>query len=107
MFPYPSTPAGPQADVAVYEEADEAFYVDIGKSRSERILYISAGSALTSETRFVWADQPEADFQLVLPRVQVAFEFAFLLKTLGMMQVPLAPGDEAAAAAGDGKEEAK
>lgn len=53
----------------VYEETDEAFFVGIGKSRSEQILFIECASAVTSETRFIRADQPLADFVVVLPRV--------------------------------------
>ncbi|GLC51718.1 hypothetical protein PLESTB_000532400 [Pleodorina starrii] len=57
-------------DVVVYEEKDEAFYVHLHKSRSERVMYISSGSAVTSESRYILADQPESEFRLVLPRVQ-------------------------------------
>lgn len=32
-------------DVVVFEEKDEAFYVGVGKSRSENIIYISSGKA--------------------------------------------------------------
>ncbi len=32
-------------DVVVFEETDEAFYVGVGKSRSENIIYISSGEA--------------------------------------------------------------
>ncbi|GIL43661.1 hypothetical protein Vafri_1337 [Volvox africanus] len=63
------SPAG-QADEVVYEEHDEAFYVHLYKGRSERVLYISSGSAVTSETRYIMADQPQSEFKVVLPRVQ-------------------------------------
>lgn len=58
------------ADVAVFEEPDDKFYVGIHKSRSEAVIYISCGSAVTSETRYILADKPESEFQVVLPRVQ-------------------------------------
>lgn len=61
---------GSHEDVVVFEEKDEAFYVGVGKSRSENIIYISSGSAVTSETRYIRADQPDAEFQVVLPREQ-------------------------------------
>ena len=35
-------------DVAVFEEADEAFYVGIGKSRSEKLIFIECGESLFS-----------------------------------------------------------
>jgi hypothetical protein len=33
-------------DVAVFEEADEAFYVAIGKDFSDKLLYIQSGGVL-------------------------------------------------------------
>jgi hypothetical protein len=33
------------ADVVVYEEPDEAFYVGIGRDASDKILYIQSGEA--------------------------------------------------------------
>lgn len=60
----------PGSDVVVYEEKDESFYVGIGKSRSEALLFIHAGSAVTSETRFLSADDPTGEWRLVAPRVQ-------------------------------------
>jgi oligopeptidase B len=59
-----------QEDVVVFEEKDEAFYVHIGRSHSEQLLYISCGSAVTNETRYLAADTPEGDFQVILPRQQ-------------------------------------
>ncbi|KAG2483154.1 hypothetical protein HYH03_017946 [Edaphochlamys debaryana] len=59
-----------EQDVVVYEEADEAFYVGVGKTRSEQLIIISSGSAVTSESRFIRADEPEAEFRVILPRVQ-------------------------------------
>ena len=35
-------------DVAVFEEVDEAFYVGIGKSRSEKLIFIECGESLFS-----------------------------------------------------------
>ena len=35
----------------MFEEADEAFYVGVGKSRSEKIIYISSGEAGGGEAR--------------------------------------------------------
>ena len=44
----------------------------IGKSRSEQIIFIDCGSAVTSETRFIHADKPTEPFTVVLPRVNVS-----------------------------------
>jgi oligopeptidase B len=52
----------------IFEETDESFYVGIGKSRSEKILFISSGSAITSEERICPAGKPEGDFQVLIPR---------------------------------------
>lgn len=56
-------------DVLVYHEKDDAFYLGIGLSRSEQYIYIHAGSAITSDIRYIRADEPESDFTPVLPRV--------------------------------------
>ena len=58
-------------DVVVFEEPDDKFYVGVHKSRSEAVIYVSCGSAVTSEIRYILADKPESEFQVVLPRVQV------------------------------------
>ncbi|GBF88888.1 oligopeptidase B [Raphidocelis subcapitata] len=60
----------PSQDVLVYEEGDEAFYVGIGRDSSDEMLYIHSGSAVTSEVRFLPADDPTGEFRVVLPRQQ-------------------------------------
>ncbi|GAX79477.1 hypothetical protein CEUSTIGMA_g6918.t1 [Chlamydomonas eustigma] len=54
--------------VLVFEETDDAFYVGIGKSRSEKIIFIDCGSAITSESRFINANQPLEPFNVIIPR---------------------------------------
>eukprot|EP00889_Picochlorum_renovo_P006678 jgi/Picre1/33708/NNA_001187.t1 len=49
----------PSEDEMVYHEKDDAFYLGIGLSRSEKYIYIHAGSAITSDVRFIKADRPE------------------------------------------------
>ncbi|MEW5300193.1 MAG: hypothetical protein WDW36_003139 [Sanguina aurantia] len=56
-------------DVVVFEETDDAFYVGIGRSRSDEMIMISCGSAVTSETRFINANSPTDEFKVVMPRV--------------------------------------
>ena len=58
----------PAADVLVYREVDERFFVDIGRTRSGRFVLIDASSKLTSETWFVPTDAPEQDPVLVAAR---------------------------------------
>jgi oligopeptidase B len=48
----------------------QSFYVGIGRSHSEQLLYIHSGSAVTSEMLFMPADTPEGQFKVVLPRTQ-------------------------------------
>jgi len=55
-------------DVVVFEEPDESFFVGIGKTRDERYLLIGCGSSTTSEWRFLDADHPDGEFEVVMPR---------------------------------------
>ena len=57
-------------DVLVYEEKDERFRVSIDRSRSERFLFLAAGSHTTSEVRYLSAGQPDGEWKLIAPRRQ-------------------------------------
>ncbi|MGH3657563.1 MAG: oligopeptidase B, partial [Micromonosporaceae bacterium] len=57
-------------DVIVYEEPDERFWVDVDVTRSEAYLLIDINSKVTSEVRYLPADQPDATPTVVLPRRQ-------------------------------------
>ena len=48
---------------------DDAFYVGVYRSRSDKFLFISSGSAVTSETLFLDADKPEGEFKVRRGRV--------------------------------------
>jgi len=56
------------ADVLVYEETDDAFYVDIGQSRDGRLLFIHSQSTETSEQRWADACAARPEFHVLLPR---------------------------------------
>lgn len=56
-------------DALAYHEADEAFYLNIAKTRSSAYLLITLESTTSTETRFAPADQPNADFTVVQPRL--------------------------------------
>lgn len=56
------------ADVELYTETDEAFFVGVGKTKDRRYLLIELGSNVTSETRFLPADQPRVPASIVRPR---------------------------------------
>lgn len=64
-----NAPAG-STDEVVHEETDESFYVGLGRSHSDRLVYIHLGSAVTNETRFLSADDPLGQPVVVLPRTQ-------------------------------------
>jgi len=55
-------------DVLVYEEKDELFNCYVGRSKTKKIIAIGSSSFTSSETRMIPADQPNAAFQLFLPR---------------------------------------
>jgi oligopeptidase B len=56
------------ADVVVFEETDERFWVGIDLTRSERYLLIYSSSKLTSEVWLLDAADPTGDFTVVAPR---------------------------------------
>jgi oligopeptidase B len=55
-------------DVSVYEENDETFDVFVGKTKSNKYLFIGSSSTLTSEFRFVEANNPKGNFKLFSKR---------------------------------------
>lgn len=60
--------ADPSQDVEVYHEFDNTFTTHITKSKSGRFLFIRSNSTLSTETRFLAADNPEGSFQVFQPR---------------------------------------
>jgi len=58
------------SDALVYEEEDQRFALGLGKSRSQRYLFIHLGSPLTTEIRYLRADEPLGSFEPVLEREQ-------------------------------------
>ena len=57
-------------DALVFQEDDERFFVAVGRSRSGEYLFISTGSAVTSDVRFLRADDPAGEWTVVEPRRQ-------------------------------------
>jgi oligopeptidase B len=64
------------SDALVFEEKDEAFNVGVGKSRSGRFLYLDTGSHTTSESWFMDAHTPAAEFKLIAARAHEQEYFA-------------------------------
>ncbi len=57
-----------EPDPLLYEEADERFRMEVERSRSKDFLFLTIASHTTSEVRFLRADQPHSDFQIIAPR---------------------------------------
>lgn len=58
-----------ETDILIYEETDPAFHVQIGKTKSQKYLVISSESTLSSECRFLDANNPDGEFQIFQPRL--------------------------------------
>jgi oligopeptidase B len=61
---------GVAADALVYQEDDARFALGLAKTRSRRFIFIELGSPLTTEMRYLEADQPSGEFRIMLPRRQ-------------------------------------
>jgi oligopeptidase B len=57
-------------DVLVFEEPDERFFLQVGKSRSKRFVYVHSGSMTTSETWITDAAHGSTDLRVIEPRRQ-------------------------------------
>ena len=55
-------------DVLVFNETDDTFNVGISKSKSRKFLMIESSSTLTTETRFLEADNPDGEFRVFQKR---------------------------------------
>ncbi len=58
----------PVNDQLIYEEKDETFDVFVTKSKSNYYLYIASFSTLTTEYRYLEADNPNGEFKVFAPR---------------------------------------
>ncbi|NKB66612.1 MAG: prolyl oligopeptidase family serine peptidase [Candidatus Latescibacteria bacterium] len=97
-----------ETDPTVYKEEDEGFFIGLTKSASQRFIYLQASGNNRSEWRFLDADAPQGNWQLVAPR-RPDFEYEvedladrFLIRHNGdgardfkISEAPLeAPGEE-------------
>jgi oligopeptidase B len=57
-------------DSLIFHEADQKFWVGVGRSRSDRLMVIASGSKTTSEYRLLDADHPDAGFVVFHPRTE-------------------------------------
>ena len=60
--------ASQKNDVLIYHEADEAYFLDVSKTRSHAYLLITLESQTTSEVRYLAADNPKGEFKVLQPR---------------------------------------
>ena len=60
--------ANPTEDPLVHHEPDDAFFLDIHRTRSRRFLILELASHSTSEARYLSADEPAGEFRVVEPR---------------------------------------
>ncbi len=59
----------PEADVTVYEEKDKSNYIGVDKSKNGRYIFIASQATLSSEYRYIDANQPTAAFRVFQPRM--------------------------------------
>lgn len=59
---------GEEKPTMLYEEKDELFNLGVGRSRDRQILFLAIESSRTTEFRFVAADKPTGDWQVLAPR---------------------------------------
>lgn len=58
----------PSEDQEIYEEKDETFNVYTYKTKSKKYMMIASSQSLSSEYRFLDADNPDGEFQIIQPR---------------------------------------
>jgi oligopeptidase B len=58
----------PEKDMLVYNEADETFSVNLSQTKSRKFILINSDQTLTTETRYIDASKPDADFKVFEPR---------------------------------------
>jgi oligopeptidase B len=58
----------PAQDTLVYAEEDDSFYMGLGRSKSDRFLFITVQSTVSSEWRYAAAGDPALAFKVAVPR---------------------------------------
>ncbi len=61
---------GDAEDVLAYHEPDERFTLEIQKTRTKAFVVIDSSSSVTSEIRYLNAQDPTGEFRILLPRTQ-------------------------------------
>jgi oligopeptidase B len=60
--------ADPSQDVEIFHETDNTFNTYVYKSKSKKYIFIGSFSTLSSEFRFLDADNPDGEFKIFNPR---------------------------------------
>lgn len=58
----------PDSDVLIHHEQDEAYFLDVSRTRSEAYILMSLDSKVTSEVHYLDANNPTGAFQVIQPR---------------------------------------
>jgi oligopeptidase B len=58
----------PATDLLLYEETDDAYFTDVGRSKDGRYLYVYSHGTVTSEQRYADAADPALEFRVLVPR---------------------------------------
>ena len=74
----------PSADPVVYEERDHSFYMGVSRSGDDKYIAIDENSTLSSELRFIPANQPPifASKKPCHPADEVALQFILIPQAL-------------------------
>src|SRR5690554_2127358 len=59
-----------EEDVLVFQEDDETFTCQVGKSKSKKYIFITSQSTVSTETRMLLADDPNGDSVLIQERIR-------------------------------------
>ncbi|WP_225555141.1 S9 family peptidase [Sphingobacterium bovistauri] len=57
-------------DVVVYDEKDNTNYIGVGKSKDGKYIFIQSQNTMSSEVRYLGADNPNGEFKLFQPRMK-------------------------------------
>ena len=52
----------------IYEEKDELFDIGVGRSRDKAIIQLEAASKTSTESRYIPANNPDAEWKVIVPR---------------------------------------
>ncbi|WP_298775962.1 S9 family peptidase [uncultured Shewanella sp.] len=63
-------------DVLVFEEKDDTYYLELGKTLDQSLITLSHNSTITSEVSILDANQPLSSFSPILPRTE-GHEYTF------------------------------